>query len=76
MPLLSEAFLAALANGSKYRTDTWSVALRLSSAESLTSAEYQRHWGPLIVWLGASGVMSGSWVWGPGVACLGATWGS
>ena len=38
--------------------------------------EYQRHWGPLIVWLGASGVMSGSWVWGPGVACLGATWGS
>ena len=38
--------------------------------------EYQRHWGPAIVWLGATGGMSGSLVWGPGVACLGAAWGS
>lgn len=38
--------------------------------------EYQRHWGPAIVWLGATGGMSGSLVRGPGVACLGATWGS
>lgn len=40
------------------------------------SSEYQRHWGPAIVWLGAGGGMSGSLVRGPGVACLGAAWGS
>ena len=40
------------------------------------AGEYQRHWGPPIVWLGAGGGMFGSLVWGPGVACLGAAWGS
>ena len=51
-------------------------ARALSSARGRSPGEYPRHWGPLIVWLGASGVMSGSLVWVPGVACLGAIWGS
>ena len=54
------------ANGNAYTT----------TAKFRKYDEYQRHWGPAIVWLGATGGMSGSLVWGPGVACLGAAWGS